>query len=226
MAADRHGRAWASPAVAALVALLPQPLKRLVLRRLYGWQIDPTARIGLSLFQGVRDVSLGRGSSIGHFNVFRQLRSLELGASASIGQWNWITAAGTLVGRAAEGGHLRLGPHSVITSRHYVDCSGGVDVGPYTTLAGVRTTILTHQIDIAASRQGAAAVRIGAYCFVGSDVRITPGSQLPDRCVIAMGAVVAGELPDSGVLYGGVPARALKQVDSGEYFSRTVGHVD
>jgi acetyltransferase-like isoleucine patch superfamily enzyme len=226
MAAEGQARGSASSAVAVLVALLPQPLKRHALRRLYGWKIDASARIGLSLFQDVRDVALGPGSSIGHFSVFRQLRSLELGPSAAIGQWNWITAAETLVDRAAGGGHLRLGPHSVITSRHYVDCSGGVEVGAYTTVAGVRSTILTHEIDVTESRQVTAPVRIGAYCFVGSDVRITAGSVIPERCVVAMGAVVAGELQEPGMVYGGVPARALKQAGPGEYFRRALGRVE
>jgi acetyltransferase-like isoleucine patch superfamily enzyme len=211
-----------------LVALLPQPLKRAALRRLFGWQVDRSARIGLSLFDNVRHVRLGPGAYIGHFNVFRDLARLELGSKATIGQWNWITAAEVLVRQQhdEERGYLRLGDHSAITSRHYVDCTGGVVVGAYSTVAGVRSTILTHQIDVAGSRQSTSLVRIGDHCFIGSDVRITPGSHVPDRCAIAMGAVVAGELPEEGVLYGGIPARPLKDVGEGAYFTRQTGHVD
>ena len=40
-------------------------------------------------------------------------------------------------------------------------------------VAGVRTTILTHEVDVATSRQGTAGLSIGEYCFVGSNARIT-----------------------------------------------------
>jgi acetyltransferase-like isoleucine patch superfamily enzyme len=211
-----------------LIWLLPQPLKRVALRRLFGWTIHPSARVGLSLFDNVRGVRLGAGAHIGHFNVFRDLERVELGEKAFIGQWNWITAADVLVRQPHEDarGFLSLGEHAAITSRHYVDCTGGVDVGAYATVAGVRSTILTHQIDVASSSQQTAGTRIGAYCFVGSDVRIVPGVSIADRCLVAMGAVVAGDLAEPGVLYGGVPAKALKHVDEGEYFRRTTGYVD
>jgi acetyltransferase-like isoleucine patch superfamily enzyme len=212
-----------------LIALLPQSLKRVALCRMFGWSVDPSARVGLSFFDNVRHVRLGPRASIGHFNVFRDLVQLDVEADAAIGQWNWITAADVLVrGRSdgGEGGTLRLGSHSAITSRHYVDCSGGVVIGDHTTVAGVRSTILTHEIDVATSRQTVAGVRIGDFCFVGSNARVTPGSFIPDRCVTAMGAVVAGALPEPGALYGGVPARVLRDVGDGEYFRRERGHVD
>jgi hypothetical protein len=40
-----------------------------------------------------------------------------------------------------------------------------------------------------------------------------------------MGATVVGRLPDQGMLYGGVPARALKSIGEGEYFKRERGFV-
>ena len=50
--------------------------------------------------------------------------------------------------------------------------------------------------------------------------------EIPDRSVIAMGAVVVGHLDVAGALYGGVPARVLRPgVDKGEYFRRSRGYV-
>lgn len=35
-----------------------------------------------------------------------------------------------------------------ITSRHYIDCNGGVYIGAFTTVAGIKSQILTHSINI------------------------------------------------------------------------------
>jgi len=40
----------------ALALLLPTPLKFVALRRLFGWEIAPSAQIGLSLFVNVREI--------------------------------------------------------------------------------------------------------------------------------------------------------------------------
>lgn len=216
-----------SAMVIALITLTPGPIKRRLLRWVFGWEIHASANLGASLFYNVSRVRMGPGARIGHLNVFRNLRSIELGSNASIGQWNWITAATMLVDPpyAPTSGCIRIEDEAAITSRHYIDCAGGIEIGTATTIAGVRSTILSHQIDVADSRQTAVPVRIGAYCFVGSNVLVTPGASIPDRCVIAMGATVVGRLPNRGTLYGGVPAKALKTVDEGAYFARERGFV-
>jgi hypothetical protein len=46
---------------------------------------------------------------------------------------------------------------------------------------GVRSTILSHQIDVSESRQTGGTGRIGAYSAVGSHVLVTPGATTADR---------------------------------------------
>jgi hypothetical protein len=58
-------------------------------------------------------------------------------------------------------GVFKIGEHSAVTSRHYLDCTGGVTVGAFSTVAGARSTIFTHQVDITQSRQVWRPVRIG-----------------------------------------------------------------
>src|SRR4051794_6487570 len=212
----------------ALAILLPGSVKRVVLRRLLGWEIGPSAHIGLSLFVGVDDVCLGEGARIGHFNVFRNLRRLELGERSAIGQWNWISASTLLLDKSTDPQHgsLVLGRETAITARHYIDCSGGVVVGSFSVVAGVRSTILTHQIDFGGSLSVSLPVTIGDYCFVGSNNRITPGSALSDLCVTAMGAVVVGALEQRGTLYAGVPAKPVKRLGEAAFFERSQGPVD
>jgi acetyltransferase-like isoleucine patch superfamily enzyme len=214
-------------AVIFLILLTPGVVKRRLLRLFFRWEIDRSATLGISLYYNVEQVRMGPGSRIGHLNVLRNLRSVQLGSSASIGQWNWITAATMLVDPpyVPSSGCITINDEAAITSRHYLDCAGGVEVGRATTIAGVRSTLLSHQIDVGDSRQTAAPIRIGAYCFVGSNVLVTPGAAIPDRCVIAMGATVVGRLSESGMLYGGVPARPLKSIEDARYFDREKGFV-
>jgi acetyltransferase-like isoleucine patch superfamily enzyme len=211
------------------VAPMPPAFKRLALGWLIGAHIDRSARIGLSIVDSDA-FEMGPESQIGHFTVFRGLRRIRLGPGAHLGNFNWITASPMFQSQAtetSEHGCFTLGRESAVTSRHYVDCSGGVSIGEYTTVAGVRSTILSHQIDLVEGVQTSKATRIGDFCFVSSNVCLTPGSSIPDRSTVAMGAVVVGDLAPAGALYGGVPARVLRTtVDSGKYFRRTRGYVD
>lgn len=216
--------------VAAVTLVAPHGVKRWLFRHLLGWHVADTARIGLSWID-VAYVSMGDGARIGHFTVARDLTDLVLGDRASIGQWNWLSASPMFLAadRAAGSAQFRgllIGSDSALTSRHYVDCSGGVTIGHHTTIGGVRSTILTHQIDLAESRQTTLGVTIGDYCFVSSNVAVTPGSSMADRAVVAMGATVVGALQEGGVLYAGVPARVVRRdLDDFLYFRRRWGFV-
>ena len=210
----------------ALTALLPAPAKRAIYCHVFGYKIAATATIRLCILDAGR-VRIGEHARIGHFTVIRNLPELVLEDHATLGQWNWITCGEFFTNGMselrppAEQG-LFLGAHAALTSRHYVDCAGGVFIGAFTTVAGVRSAILTHQIDFE-GRQECKAVKIGDYCYIGSNARFVPGAAVGNRCVIGMGALVAGILPECDTLYVGVPARAIRKVGDGDYFHRTVG---
>lgn len=209
--------------IGLLFAVSPMPIKRMIAKYLFHWKLDPTARIGISLIL-TKNLIMGRNAYIGHGNVFRDLMTVTIADKAMIGQWNWFSAAPSLAGTSSvvKPHTLELGTQSAITSRHYVDCSGGVSIGAFSTLAGARSTILTHQIDLTENKQTTAPVCIGNYCFLSSDIRIVSGSSIPDKSVVAMGAVVAGKLSCPETLYAGVPARPMKRID-GAWFDRSEG---
>ena len=212
------------------LAILPLPfrVKRLVLVGLLGAVMDKSARIGLSLID-CEQLVMGEGSRIGHLNVLRGMRQVRIGPGATVENLNWITASSMFLDRPdpmLEKASFLLGRESAVTSRHYIDCSGGVRIGQFTIVGGVRSTILSHQIDLSHGVQTSARTEIGDYCFVSSNVCVAPGSRIPNRSVIAMGGVVVGELSTPGALYGGVPARVLRRsVDGGRYFHRKRGFV-
>lgn len=212
-------------ALGVLIALLPSSsIKVALLRRVCGFEIGDGARIGVVLMlPPPRRLAMGRDASMGNFNVLYHMVDVALGDSSIIGQWNWLGGSTEF---SADAGNmtLKVGRHSAITSRHYLDCSGGITVGDFCTIAGVRTTILTHQIDFRRNRQQSSSVRIEDYALVSSNVRCTPGSTVPGASLVAMGAVVRPGLARTGRLYAGVPA-VDKGPIVGDHFERDRGAV-
>jgi acetyltransferase-like isoleucine patch superfamily enzyme len=217
--------------IRALVTLLPWPLRRFLLGQLFGYRIDPSARIGLAWVYPERLV-MGPGSSIGHLTVCKGLAALTMGPHATIGRGNWIT--GFPAGRSRHFAHrtdrcpeLVIGAHAAVTNRHLIDCTDRVEIGEFATFAGLRSQILTHSIELATSRQSSAPVSIGRYCFVGTGCTLLGGSRLPDHSVLAAMSLLNRAHVATHTLYGGVPAKPLRALDPGlAYFHRPVGYVD
>lgn len=218
-------------AVQLILFALPWGARRRMLESLFNWVIPSSAGIGYSILL-VRRLKLEPNSRIGSLNFIKGLEVLELGEHSSIGNLNWITAFPispysdhfkTELNRFPA---LRLGKHCAITNRHLIDCTNEVVLGEYSTFAGFRSQLLTHSIDIAAACQRSAPVTIGSYCFIGTGSILLPGSVLPDFCVLAAGSVMTEKLEHEFSLYGGVPARKIKELSRGSaYFTRTEGFI-
>jgi hypothetical protein len=211
---------------ATLVVLLPWGLKRWCLARFWKFEIDPTARIGLAwIFP--RKLVMGPGSRIGHMTLCKSLSLLRLDERASIGRGNWIT--GFPAGPSKHFAHqpdrrpeFILERHAAITNRHLVDCTHSVTIGEFTTLAGFASQILTHSIDLEHCRQSSEPVRIGAYCFIGTNCVLLGGSSLPDRSVLGAKSLLNKAYSEPLHLYAGVPARPIKPLPADwKYFQRT-----
>ncbi|MEA2298619.1 MAG: hypothetical protein QOF77_1555 [Solirubrobacteraceae bacterium] len=218
-------------ALAALTVLLPWPVRRLVLQRFFGYRIHPTCRIGFSCVLA-RSLVMEEHSSIGHLTMCRRIDLLHLGSHSVIGTLNFIT------GQPSDSKlrhyhdcperrpQLLLGRHSVITSRHHLDCTDRVEIGEFSAVGGRGSTFFTHGIDISANRQRPEPISIGDYCLMGTSCVVLAGASLPDYCVLGAMSLVDRALVESHQLYGGVPARAIKPLpEDAEYFRRTEGRV-
>jgi len=216
------------PGKSILVFVLPRRMRPHLLRRFFGAQIGPGCLIGRSLFLCGR-MSLGAGAKIGSGNVIGPVRALTLQDGAEIGNLNWIASlaeeATSHFGQPRFP-ELVLKRESALTNRHYIDCQDQITIGEFSTVAGIRSTVWTHEIDIGAGRQKTQPVSIGAYCFIGSNVTITAGSAVGDRIVVGAGSVITKRLDGGPALYAGTPARYVKALpgDAG-YFARTRGKV-
>jgi carbonic anhydrase/acetyltransferase-like protein (isoleucine patch superfamily) len=209
---------------------LPWAGRRALLEKQFGYQIHPTARIGLAWVAPTRLV-MEEDTRIDHLTVCKNIDLLHLKAHATIGRGNWITGFPLGPSRhfAEEKDRqprLVVGEHSAITHRHLIDCTNSVEIGRFTTFAGFRSQILTHSIDIENNRQTSAPVRIGDYCFVGTNSVLLGGSVLPSYCVLGAKSLLNKELVETHQVYGGVPAQPIKKLSpESKYFTRNEGFV-
>lgn len=214
-----------------VLVLLPWPIKRYLLTHVLGFSIPPTARIGLA-WVFPKQLIMGKHAKIGHLTVCKGMSLLQLGNFSSIGRGNWITGFPAdnpdhFVHQKDRKPELIIGDHSAITNRHLIDCTNSVIIGKFSTFAGFRSQILTHSIDLEYCRQSSAPVKIGDYCFVGTDCVILGGSSLPDYSVLGAKSLLNKSYSENYTLYGGIPAKAIKILSSEfKYFSRTTGYVD
>jgi acetyltransferase-like isoleucine patch superfamily enzyme len=204
-----------------LAGLLPQSSTKIAIMRLAGADIAAGVRVGPSIIMGVRRLVLRSGACIGFGNVIRDVELLALGDNSAVGQWNWVSASRLLVDAGGSGG-VTIGAESAITSRHYLDASGGIEIGHHTTIAGVRSSFLTHGISWQKNVQRTSGILIGDYCLIGSNTAVTPGTRVGAGSVVGMGAVLAGDLPSESLLLS-ERARAVKHPLPGDYFTRVTG---
>lgn len=210
--------------VIALVWLLPASTAKNALLRALGHNVHPGAIARSNVVWRVGSIEMAAGSRIGKLNVIKDVRLLKVGLDASIGKMNLISAHPIFAKLFPTGASLILEDHAYITSRHTVDCAARVTVGRYAAVAGHKTTILTHSIDLRTDSQSAAPVTIGERSFVATDCLILGGAELPARSVLAAGAVLSKtKTKGEPGLWGGVPAKRVGEV-SGEWFSRSKTH--
>ena len=211
--------------------LLPHGLRKALYAKAFGWKLAKTSRLGRSLIF-CKHLSLGEDASIGSLNVVRYIDFLIVHDHSDIGSLNWITGFPTTgetpfpeVKDRRCG--LELRPHSSIISRHFIDCTGGVTIGAFSTIAGLRSQILTHSIDIYSSHQTCYPILIGDYCFVGTGSILLPGSGLPNYSILGAGSVLTQKQNQEYALYAGSPATMKKDLSQVEvkYFTRTIGRV-
>jgi len=210
--------------------LLPWRLRRSFLEKQFGYQIHPSCRIGLSWINPTRLI-MEEGCRIDHLTLCKGLDLLHLKAHSMIGRGNWITGfprgpSRHFAEEKERQPQLIVGEHSAITHRHFIDCTNSVTIGKFSTVAGLLSQIMTHSVDIAKNRQTSQPVRIGDYCFVGTNCVILGGSSLPNFCVVGAKSLVNKSFTESYQLYGGVPARPIEQLSPEcKYFQRTEGFV-
>jgi len=209
-------------AFAYVFAYLPMSLKRVIARRVYKWDIHPTAYIGPSVMT-VRHVSMGPGASIGGRNVITNVNELNMAKDASIGSGNmikgwWDHPTDKLPDRNPS---IYMAEHAQIASYHYIDLVDSLTLGRHAVIAGFRSTILTHTIDILRDKFGAGSVELGDYAAAMSGCMLLAGTRIPSRSIVAAGSVVSTKFTQELTFYRGNPAEAVRSLPERiGYFNR------
>jgi len=168
--------------------------------------------------------SIADGAVILKFNIFRGLSSIELGPKSTICYFNYFTAAVDYQRYSPLVGKLIVGEFGVFTNRHYVDCSGQVILRPFAAVGGLRNIILSHELDYAENKTEPGRVVLGRNAVATAGCILLKDSYLPERSVLAAGSVLTrakeGDSMPISALYGGAPARFIREIKEYEWWDR------
>jgi acetyltransferase-like isoleucine patch superfamily enzyme len=212
---------------AAFLALLPSALKIPLYRWLFHYRIGKNVKIGFSLFIGVKQCIIGDDVRIGHLNLFYQIENLELGEHIQIGFFNLLRGGQSIrIGSYSTilrqntfnsilerdflepaDAVLEFGKGVFVAAGHWLDFSHRITIGDHTILGGRNSSFWTH------NRQRARPISIGAHCYLGSEIRVAPGVTLPRFTIVALGAVLSGDIDESRMLVGGNPAQVVRPLN-------------
>lgn len=139
-------------------------------------------------------------------------------------RWAILRACGVNVATRGISARVRFsGPDVAIGRGSYVNSDCFFDaMAPITLGKGVAVGMdvlfatSTHEIGPAARRAGnltSAPIRVEDGVWIGARAVLLPGVTVGAGCVIAAGAVVAADCEPNG-LYGGVPARRIRDLDA------------
>ena len=211
--------------------LLPWSLRRMVLNKWFGYEIHPSARMGLAWVFPDKLI-MGAGSKIDHLTVAIHLDKIDMRENSSIGRSNWITGFSSLAAvkhfshQPERTSVLILGRHSAITKHHHIDCTNIIRIGDFVTIAGYQSQLLTHSIDVYKNRQDSHPITIGDYAFIGTNTVILGGARLPGFCVLGAKSLLNKSYDEEWKVYGGVPAKPVSDIpQDAEYFKRKEGFV-
>lgn len=217
--------------VLALIALLPSFLKRPLYRWCFGYKLGKRVRIGLSIVDA-GECAIDDDVSIGHLNVITRVERLAIGDHARIGHLNIIRGGSEVsLGRYTEIIRLNeinsipdpevvneidprftLGDGSIVTTGHKIDFTDRVEIGRRVILGGRNSSLWTH------NRQRTMPITIGSMAYIGSEIRMAPGSAIPGRSIVGIGSVITTALAEEGKLIAGVPAKTIKDLSSEDQF--------
>lgn len=112
---------------------------------------------------------------------------------------------------------VRIGRHCFVGPRTIFEASAPITIGDRVYIAqGVDLLTPTHAIGPPGMRASVPPevrpITIGDGCWIGAECTVLPGVSIAPGCVVAAGAVVTRDCAADG-LYGGVPARRLRELD-------------
>jgi len=217
--------------VMAMMAVLPSFLLRPCYRLFFGYRIGKRVRIGfsvidagectieddvqighLNIVMGVGKLTMGDHVHIGHLNIIRGGDEVQLGRYSELRRMNEINSIPDpdIVNPADP--KFFLGAGSIVTTGHKIDFTDRVEIGRRAIIGGRNSSLWTH------NRQRTMPITIGDLVYIGSEIRMAPGSAIPARSIVGIGSVITAPLAEEGKLIAGVPAKTVKELSSEDQF--------
>lgn len=213
------------------ISILPSALTCLCYRVFFGYKIGKRVRIGFSIIDAA-SCEIADGVSIGHLNLFIGIKKLTIGEKTKIGILNIFRGGDEIrIGRYCEILRLNeinsipepdvvnptdpvfiLGDGSIIAASHKIDFTDKVEFGKRVILGGRNSSLWTH------NRQMTEPITIGAFSYIGSEIRIAPGGKIPDKCIVGIGSVITKSFINKKKLIAGMPAKEVKDLDDDGLF--------
>jgi acetyltransferase-like isoleucine patch superfamily enzyme len=197
--------------ISLIISLVPFNTGRVLLHRLLnGYHFSRSARIGFGTVLAVDKASIGNANVL-RFNRFEGPFELTIEDGAIIGPSNQFTCLLTGIKKDQSGNpmypnrHCKIGGNSHITERHYIDATGGFELGLGSWIAGCDSQFWTHGIKNE-------PIVIGNHCYVSSAVRFAPGAEIGDYVLVGLGSVVTGKFVQGNIMIGGVPAKVIRSI--------------
>ncbi|MDP3659110.1 MAG: acyltransferase [Phenylobacterium sp.] len=152
---------------------------------------------------------------------YRDIHSIRIGQKVSVGPYAEIVIYRTSPYSSVEGS-LTLEDGSVIGAGANIRAAGGairIGAGSAVTQNCV-VVAANHKVIAGVARlhnpwdEERCGIDIGANVWIGANSVVLPGASIGDNAIIAAGSVVRGVVPP-GELWGGVPARRIRDLGEG-----------
>ena len=203
----------------------------MIYQHFFGYKMGKRIHIGLSIINA-ENCFIDDDVSIGHFNIFSGIKKLSIGDHARIRHLNIFHGGDEItLGRYTEIMRLNqinslcnpdianpvdpkfiLGDGSIIASSHKIDFTDRVEIGKRVVLGGRNSSLWTH------NRQRTKPIFIGDHSYIGSEIRVAPGGEIPPNCIIGIGSVITKKFESEYKLIAGVPAKIIKELDEEDKF--------
>jgi acetyltransferase-like isoleucine patch superfamily enzyme len=162
-----------------------------------------------------RFASFGDGSILHRPQWLVGAHKVAIGDRVLIFQGAWIAAEKD--SWASEGPAITIGDDVAINRGVMISAAQRIVIGDGVLMAaGVTIIDCDHTMDgphlnPAYNPLVSAPIHIGRGTWLGQNATVLRGSTIGERCVVAAGAIVRGDIPD-GSIAAGVPARVVGQV--------------
>lgn len=151
---------------------------------------------------------------------FKDIDAISIGDQVTVGAFAEI-----IVRRrgpySSIAGHLVLSDRSVVSTGVNIRAAGGEihvgkgsGIGQHCVLVAANHTIQPDEPRFSTPwDESRCHVFIGDNVWIGAGCVLLPGCKIGDNAIVAAGSVVSGEVP-AGELWGGVPARKIKNLEN------------